>query len=88
MGVATTSWSAEGEPTGPPGGIVKAGRTGHELRTSLNAIIGFTGTLLLRLPGPLNEEQEHQLQLVQSSAEHLLARINSCRVRMRAEVPA
>ena len=49
---------------------------GHELRTSLNAIIGFTGTLLMRLPGPLNDEQEHQLRLVQSSAEQLLARIN------------
>ena len=49
---------------------------GHELRTSLNAIIGFTGTLLMRLPGPLNDEQEHQLRLVQSSAEKLLARIN------------
>jgi PAS domain S-box-containing protein len=49
---------------------------GHELRTSLNAIIGFTGTLLMRLPGPLNDEQEHQLQLVQTSAEQLLSRIN------------
>jgi signal transduction histidine kinase len=49
---------------------------GHELRTSLNAIIGFTGTLLMRLPGPLNDEQEHQLRLVQESAEKLLSRIN------------
>jgi signal transduction histidine kinase len=49
---------------------------GHELRTSLNAIIGFTGTLLMRLPGPLNDEQEYQLRLVQSSAEKVLARIN------------
>jgi protein-histidine pros-kinase len=32
--------------------------------------------LLLRLPGPLNDEQEHQLRLVQSSAEKLLSRIN------------
>ena len=48
----------------------------HELRTPLNAIIGFTGTLLMGLPGPLNEEQNRQLQIVQSSARHLLSLIN------------
>jgi len=51
-------------------------RTSHELRTPLQAIIGFTGTLLLRLPGPLNDEQERQLELVQESARQLLALIN------------
>jgi len=77
-GVATMSWAAEAEPAGAPDTITAdpGGRIGHELRTSLNAIIGFTGTLLMRLPGPLNEEQEYQLQLVQSSAEKLLSRIN------------
>jgi PAS domain S-box-containing protein len=48
----------------------------HELRTPLNAIIGFTGTMLMKLPGPLNPEQEHQLQLVQTSGKHLLSIIN------------
>jgi PAS domain S-box-containing protein len=48
----------------------------HELRTPLNAIIGFTGTLVMELPGPLNEEQLRQLQIVQSSARHLLSLIN------------
>jgi PAS domain S-box-containing protein len=48
----------------------------HELRTPLNAVIGFTGTLLMELPGPLTEEQERQLQIVQSSARHLLSLIN------------
>jgi PAS domain S-box-containing protein len=48
----------------------------HELRTPLNAIIGFTGTLLMRLPGPITSDQERQLQLVQSSARHLLSLIN------------
>jgi PAS domain S-box-containing protein len=66
-GVATMSWQADPDTTG---------RIGHELRTSLNAIVGFTGTLLMRLPGPLNAEQEHQLRLVQSSAEEVLSRIN------------
>jgi PAS domain S-box-containing protein len=48
----------------------------HELRTPLNAIIGFTGTLLMRLPGPLTGEQTKQLEIVQSSARHLLSLIN------------
>jgi len=48
----------------------------HELRTPLNAVIGFTGTLLMKLPGDLNGEQTHQLEIVRSSARHLLALIN------------
>jgi PAS domain S-box-containing protein len=48
----------------------------HELRTPLNAIIGFTGTLLMGLPGPLNADQDHQLNIVQTSARHLLSLIN------------
>jgi PAS domain S-box-containing protein len=48
----------------------------HELRTPLNSIIGFTGILLQKLVGPLNSEQEKQLNMVQSSARHLLDLIN------------
>jgi PAS domain S-box-containing protein len=48
----------------------------HELRTPLNSIIGFTGTLLMRMPGELNDEQEKQLRIVQGSARHLLSLIN------------
>jgi len=51
-------------------------RAGHDLRTPLQAIIGFTGLLLLRLPGPLTDEQERQLELVQESARQLLSMIN------------
>jgi len=48
----------------------------HELRTPLNSIIGFTGILLQRLPGPLNPEQTKQLEMVRSSSRHLLSLIN------------
>lgn len=48
----------------------------HELRTPLNSIIGFTGILLMGLVGPLSEEQQKQLNMVQDSARHLLELIN------------
>jgi signal transduction histidine kinase len=48
----------------------------HELRTPLNSILGFTGTLLMRLPGPLNSGQQKQLETIKASAKHQLSLIN------------
>ncbi len=48
----------------------------HELRTPLNSIIGFTGIMVQKLVGPLNDEQLKQLLMVQNSANHLLSLIN------------
>lgn len=52
-------------------------RMSHDLRTPLNAVIGFTGTLLMKLPGPLTEDQEKQLNYISVSARHLLSIINN-----------
>lgn len=51
-------------------------RMSHELRTPLTAIIGFAGTLMMKLPGPLVPEQERQVSTIRSSAKHLLSLIN------------
>jgi PAS domain S-box-containing protein len=51
-------------------------RMSHELRTPLNSIIGFSGILLMGLPGPLNDEQKKQLGMVSNSAKLLLSLIN------------
>jgi PAS domain S-box-containing protein len=48
----------------------------HELRTPLNSILGFTGTLLMELPGPLTEDQNKQLRIVEWNGKHLLSLIN------------
>jgi PAS domain S-box-containing protein len=79
VGVATSARADDAPRSAGPATItqgVLTSRTSHELRTPLQAVIGFTGTLLLRLPGPLNAEQERQLELVQESARQLLSLIN------------
>ena len=48
----------------------------HELRTPLNAIAGYTEILMLGIPGPVNENQMHQLERIEKSERHLLALIN------------
>jgi signal transduction histidine kinase len=48
----------------------------HELRTPLNSILGYTTILLQGLPGPLNEEQTKQLDMVRNSGRQLLTLIN------------
>ncbi len=48
----------------------------HELRTPLNSIIGFSGILMMGMAGELNPEQKKQLEMVRSSADHLLELIN------------
>ncbi len=60
----------------------------HELRTPLNSIIGFSGTLLGGLAGPLNEEQRVQLGMIDNSGRHLLGLINGLLDLSRIEAGA
>jgi signal transduction histidine kinase len=47
-------------------------RMGHDLRSPLNAIIGFSDLLLLELPGPLNETQRLHLAEIRSAGGTML----------------
>jgi len=48
----------------------------HELRTPLNSVLGFTGIMLQEIPGPLNDEQRKQLEMVRRSGRQLLVLVN------------
>ncbi len=48
----------------------------HELRTPLNSVIGFSGTLGNGMAGPLNEEQQRQVDMVNNSGRYLLSLID------------
>ena len=57
----------------------------HELRAPVTAVIGLTRLLLDPRSDPLTEDQGHQLQLVQTSAADLLARVNDLLDLAKAE---
>lgn len=44
----------------------------HEVRTPINAIIGYANLLELEVAGPLTDEQHHYLNRIRASSEHLL----------------
>jgi signal transduction histidine kinase len=48
----------------------------HEIRTPINAIIGYTDLMDMRLPGPLTREQEEYVQRIRLSGEHLISVVN------------
>jgi len=51
--------------------------TSHELRTPMNAIIGYTSLLLEKIYGQLTEKQEVALKRINISANNLLQLINN-----------
>ncbi|MCK7527041.1 MAG: hypothetical protein MZV64_60255 [Ignavibacteriales bacterium] len=48
----------------------------HELRTPLNSILGFADVMLEELDGPLTENMDNDLGLIQKNGQHLLHLIN------------
>ena len=44
----------------------------HELRISLNSILGFSELMMVKAPGDLNEKQERYVKNVHTSGKHLL----------------
>ncbi len=48
----------------------------HELRTPLNSILGFTQVILEGLDGPLTENMQTDLRIVEKNGQHLLSLIN------------
>jgi signal transduction histidine kinase len=48
----------------------------HELRTPLNSILGFSDVILEELDGPLTENMQNDVRLIQKNGQHLLHLIN------------
>jgi signal transduction histidine kinase len=48
----------------------------HELRTPLNSILGFADVILEGLDGPLTDNMDNDLRLIQKNGQHLLHLIN------------
>jgi signal transduction histidine kinase len=44
----------------------------HEMRTPLNAVVGFSQLLSMGLKGPINDDQAEIISAIRSSGEHLL----------------
>jgi len=51
-------------------------RMSHDLRTPMNAIIGYTRILMRRLKGSVDDRQFRNLENIQTSSHHLLNLIN------------
>ncbi|MEX1184180.1 MAG: ATP-binding protein [Gemmatimonadota bacterium] len=48
----------------------------HEIRTPINAIVGFTDLLDLEVAGPMTGKQKEYLSRIQSSSQHLIGLID------------
>lgn len=58
----------------------------HEMRTPLNAILGYSDLLDLEMDGPLTDGQRSQLQRIRVGSRHLLDLINNVLDLTRADV--
>jgi len=60
-------------------------RMSHDLRTPLNAVIGFADLLLTEQAGPMNDKQQRYLGHVANAGRHLVALINDIMDLTRVE---
>ncbi|MFH1842488.1 MAG: histidine kinase dimerization/phospho-acceptor domain-containing protein, partial [bacterium] len=60
-------------------------RMSHDLRTPMNAIIGYARILLRKLQGQVDDRQYQNLENIQTSAHHLLDLINDILDLSKAE---
>lgn len=57
----------------------------HEFRTPLSAIMGYTDLLKARIGGPITEQQQEQLERIQTSALYLLQMVDEILAFSRME---
>lgn len=57
----------------------------HEIRISLNTILGFTDLLQGEFYGPLNEEQKEYVRCIDESGKHLLNLINDLLEKLKID---
>jgi signal transduction histidine kinase len=48
----------------------------HEIRTPINAVVGYTDLMDMELPGPLTEQQREYVARIRLSGEHLISLVN------------
>jgi PAS domain S-box-containing protein len=48
----------------------------HEIRTPINAVLGYAGVLELGVHGPLNDQQQEQVRRILRGGRHLVALVN------------
>lgn len=58
----------------------------HELRTPLQSVLGFTSVMLSGMAGPLNDEQQRQMTMIDDAAKRLLAMVEDVLVMGRLRV--
>ena len=58
----------------------------HELRTPLQSVLGFTSVMLGGMAGPLNDEQQRQMTMIDDAAKRLLGMVEDVLVMGKLRV--
>lgn len=60
--------------------------TSHEIRTPINAILGYAQLLEMEVDGPLTEEQRRKVERIRTSSDHLLGLVEQILDMSRLEI--